>query len=179
MRCMSLAAAALSLLAEGCTVGPDFKSPSWQAPSSWLNRQPRNQASAQFSQAVADPVDPHWWQLFNDDELTSLVERVAAGNLDVRTATIRLAESRAQRGIVASDQFPTVNGNASYTREKISNRGAISLFGGGASSASTATSANGLGGTSGAIPTSATGGRPIPPFNLWQYGFDASWELDF
>ena len=30
----------------------------------------------------------------------------------------------------------------------------------------------------GAIPTSATGGHGIPPFNLWQYGFDATWELD-
>jgi NodT family efflux transporter outer membrane factor (OMF) lipoprotein len=59
----------------------------------------------------------------------------------------------------------------------------LSLFGSGASSAgsfaSTGSSANGLAGRSGGIPTSAAGGSTsIPPFTLWQYGFDASWELD-
>jgi NodT family efflux transporter outer membrane factor (OMF) lipoprotein len=37
---------------------------------------------------------------------------------------------------------------------------------------------NGATGTSGGIPSSITGGTKIPPFNLYQYGFDASWELD-
>ena len=39
-------------------------------------------------------------------------------------------------------------------------------------------SANGTTGRSGALPSSATGGKTIAPFNLFQYGFDASWELD-
>ena len=36
---------------------------------------------------------------------------------------------------------------------------------------------NGLGGRTGGVPTGGFGGA-IPPFNLFQYGFDASWELD-
>ncbi len=174
-----------ALLLAGCTVGPDFKAPSWVSPANWFASRP-SEAGAAPSVAVTAPINPKWWDQFHDPELSSLIERVASGNLDMRLATIRLAESRNQRGIAAADEFPRLNGNGSYSREKISNRGAVSLFGGGASggsgggasAGSVNTSANGLGGQSGAIPTTATGGQKIQPFNLWQYGFDASWELD-
>ncbi len=131
---------------------------------------------------VAEPVDPEWWQRFNDPALTGLVRRVAAGNLDVRAATARLAQSRAQRGITAADEFPQLNGNASYTRQRPSKLGVLSLFGGGAGGggagggggASGGTQSNGLGGRQGGIPTSGSTGA----FDLFQGGFDASWELD-
>lgn len=136
---------------------------------------------------TAASADAAWWDTFGDPVLSRLVRRVATQNLDVRTATIRLAESRAQRRIVAADEFPQVNGNASYTRERISPRGVSSIFsgggaGGGTSGGSQATQSNGLGGRQGGFPPSAIGGgsagSTIPPFNLFQYGFDATWELD-
>lgn len=127
---------------------------------------------------TAAPVDAAWWDIFGDPVLSRLVRRVAAENLDVRTATVRLAESRAQRRIVAADEFPQVNGNASYTRERISPRGVAALLSGGGAGSSQATQSNGLGGRQGGIPTSAAGGATIPPFNLFQYGFDTNWELD-
>jgi len=125
---------------------------------------------------VADPVDAEWWTRFNDPALTSLVRRIAAGNLDVRAATARLAQSRAQRGITAADQFPQLNGNASYTRERQSRQGVISIFGGsgGAGTGTAGTQSNGLGGRQGGIPSTV----PLAPFDLFQGGFDASWELD-
>ncbi len=184
MRVFRLLLTLSALTVAGCTVGPDFQKTSWAAPSTWFTSRPRETGGAP-SVAVTQPVDPKWWNEFDDPELSSLVERVAAGNLDVRLATVRLAESRDQRGIAAADQFPRVNGNSSYSREKISNRGAISLFGAGSSGSgasgsagSVNTGANGLGGQSGAIPTTVTGGQKLQPFDLWQYGFDASWELD-
>jgi NodT family efflux transporter outer membrane factor (OMF) lipoprotein len=128
------------------------------------------------------PVDPNWWTLFNDPELTSLEQRVAAANLNVRLYTIRLAESRSQRSITGADQFPTLQADGSYTRERVSQKGVLGLFGssggGGTSFGSNGASANGLSGRSGGIPNSAAGGQAVPPFNLWQGGFDASWELD-
>ena len=75
-------------------------------------------------------LDPNWWKLFDDPILTGLEQQVAASNLTVRIATIRLAESRYQRGVTAADQFPGVNGNTSYTREKISNNGVAALLSG-------------------------------------------------
>ncbi len=123
-----------------------------------------------------EPVDAAWWSRFNDPVLSGLIARAVTSNLDVQTATARLAQSRAQRGVVGAGQFPQLNGNTSYTRQRPSKEGAISLFSGGAGqSASPGTAANGLAGTQGgAIPSS----RGIPAFDLFQGGFDASWELD-
>ncbi len=186
MRLPSFALASMALLG-GCSLGPNFQRPSLWAPGSWFASRPRPQPAAAPSQVVAEPIDPAWWQVFDDPILTQLEEQAARSNLDVRLATIRLQESRAQRGVTAGSEYPQVNANANYTREKISDRGVIGLIGGGGGgtiNSSTATSANGLSGTSGGIPTTVTsqGGGPgqhIPSFNLFQSGFDATWELDF
>ncbi len=169
---------ALALLLPACTVGPDFERSSPLSPASWFRSAPKPGPTL-ASLPVAEPVDPEWWAIFNDPVLTGLMRRVAAQNLDVRAAAIRLVEARAQRGIAAADQFPTVNGNASYTRERLSQSGVIGAISSGQGSSNTATSSNGLGGRQGAPPTSSTtqGGK-IPPFDLFQGGFDASWELD-
>ena len=191
--------AALVPLLAGCNVGPNFAPPTaWWSPGSWFpGRSKPSATKALFSQPVAAPIDPNWWNLFHDRELTALENRVAASNLDVRVATIRLAESRAQLGVARADQFPRLNADGSYTRERVSPLGAIAALGGGTAgggangasgfaSGGNATFAgqggafNGATGTLGAIPaTAVTGGHAIPPFNLWQYGFDSSWEIDF
>ena len=186
---MLAAAVAAATPLGGCNLGPDFQRPSLWTPGSWFASRPRPQPAAAPSQVVAEPIDPAWWQVFDDPILTQLEEQAARSNLDVRLATVRLQESRAQRGVTAADQYPTANSNTNYVREKISDRGVIGLIGGGGGggggqNASTATSANGLSGTSGGIPTSvtSTGGGPgmhLGSFNLFQSGFDATWELDF
>ena len=104
-------ATGLGVLLAGCTLGPDFATPTLFTPTSWFASRPPPPPVA--SQTAPAPLDPAWWTLFNDPTLTALEEQVAANNLDVRLATIRLAESRQQRGIAAADQFPTVDGNAS------------------------------------------------------------------
>jgi NodT family efflux transporter outer membrane factor (OMF) lipoprotein len=170
----------LAALLAGCTVGPDFKHPEAFSPESWFAGHPAPVA-AERSVPVAEPIDPSWWALFNDAELTRLVTLAGTQNLDVRIATIRLAESRAQRASAASKLFPTLDGNASYTREKPSAAGIFSAFGGSgpssaagfASGAGAGTSANGAGAGPGGI-----GGVSIAPLDLYQAGFDASWELD-
>ncbi len=175
-----LAPAILALLA-GCTVGPSFKPSAIWSPASWFGGHKPPPPVVTASEPVSEPVDPNWWNLFHDAELTALEQRVAAANLNVRLSTIRLAESRSQRQITGADQFPTLQADSSYTRERISQKGVVGIFGGstgGTSFGSTASTANGTSGRSGAIPSTATGGANIPPFNLWQYGFDASWELD-
>jgi NodT family efflux transporter outer membrane factor (OMF) lipoprotein len=165
---------ALALLA-GCTVGPNFHPPEAGGPLSWFAwHQPAPPSRAVKSVPVEQNVDTRWWTLFGDPELTALEQRVAAQNLDVRTATVRLAESRAQRQVVGADQYPQLNGNASYTRERPSSEGVFSAFGGNVPAPSSpGTTANGQG--LGVGPPVSTF---INPFDLWQYGLDASWELD-
>ena len=165
----------LLVLLTGCTVGPNFDEPSNWSPLSWFRETPPKEKVAKLSMPTAEPVDPEWWNVLNDPVLTSLERRVADNNLDIRAANLRLAQARSQAGVTRADVYPTLNGNASYTRERLSQEGAISLLGGGTNPG---TQSNGLGGTSGAIPTASAGSSKIPPFDLFQTGFDASWELD-
>jgi NodT family efflux transporter outer membrane factor (OMF) lipoprotein len=156
----SLLAAALSLLALcGCAaVGPDFVPPDPMLPTvSFFGKPEPAVAEAQSAPLDFSARDSRWWAVFRDPILTSLAERVAGANLDVRTATLRLAESRFQRGVTASAEFPSLNANASYQRELFSENGLVSL------------------GNAFAPP-----GKPfiVPPISVWQTGFDASWEID-
>ncbi len=162
-------------LLSGCTLGPDFAKPSSWLPDGWFSS-PESVSAAKpnepvpLSLPVAEPIRADWWASFNDPELATLEERAAKANFDVRASLLRLAESRAQRRITAADEFPQVNGDASYQRLKPSPKGEFSLIGAGASGGG---SGGGAGGGAG-IPSPA----PLQPFNLYQYGFDATWELD-
>ncbi len=181
-------ALAASLLLSGCAVGPDFKPPSLWSPSSWLGvRQvaafhPATDAahrSAHVARVASVPVeappDAHWWDQFGDPELSALEVRVAHANLDVRLATIRLVESRAQLRVTASSQWPSLTGAAAYSRDQYSSkeveRGlSDSVSSGGLSGLLGSNNLNALRGEAGSIK--------IPALDEWQDGIDASWELD-
>jgi hypothetical protein len=100
-----LSAAALTLALGACTVGPNFEPPQWLSPASWFAKKAEPIIPA-LSMPVAEPIDPNWWNLFNDPILTGLERRVAGENLDVQIATVRIAESRAQLGVAGAAQFP-------------------------------------------------------------------------
>ncbi len=142
------------LILGGCSVGPDFVEPNPHLPDN----------TTFTGQAVSDarlpaPTDPNWWNVFGDPVLTNLESQVAAANLDVRTATVRIAESRYQRGATASAEFPSINGDTKYQRELYSQNGIVSLLGP-------------LLGPSNTSPIS------IQPINEYTVGLDMSWELD-
>ncbi len=183
--------ATLAVLAACAEVGPNYKAPTpdWN-PTSWFA--PSKPAPKEvISEPVEKPIDPQWSTVFHDAELTSLEKRLADANLDVRTAALRLSQSRASFGVTRADLFPTVDGNASYLRQRLPPQGVLGLLpspsAGNTASVQTgsaalgpgATSANGLGGLGGVPSTSSPSSSSLfQPFGLYQYGFDASWELD-
>jgi NodT family efflux transporter outer membrane factor (OMF) lipoprotein len=153
----------------GCTVGPDFKRPGWASPASWFSG-PKEAVPRAVSIPVAEPINPDWWTLFGDPVLTGLERRVAAENLDVKVAGLRLTESRAQLAVARAALFPTLQGNSSYVHQQASNNGIFAVI----PSAAGASAANGASGSS----TGGVSGSGLKPFDLWQGGFDASWEVD-
>ncbi|MGI3778240.1 MAG: efflux transporter outer membrane subunit [Janthinobacterium lividum] len=165
----ALPGALLALLC-GCTVGPNFRQPSVWSPTSWFAARPVAPASYEASLPVAQPIDPAWWKLLGDEKLTALEERVAAQNFDVRIATVRLAESRAQLRINSSQRFPQLNGTASYTRDQLNEK----------------LVQRALNGATKPLPPNATGSEirdtlsavPVPPIDLWRDGIDANYEVD-
>jgi len=155
----------------GCTVGPNFEAPKPQWQQAHFDQ---HDSPGATSTPAPEAVDAQWWTLFHDPTLSALETQIASDNLDVKVAALRLAEARAQLGIAGAAELPVVNGNANYTREAQSARGVVALLGGSSSSAG---SSNGLAGTTGGFPSSSTSGL-TRPFDLYQYGFDASWEAD-
>ena len=116
----------VSLKIAGCTVGPNFVEPDSHLPEqSFLGDNGRPAGAGR----LPAPTDPTWWNVFHDPVLTNLEQRVADANLDVRTATLRLAESRFQRGVAAAAEFPSLNADDKYTREQYSKNGIVSLLG--------------------------------------------------
>jgi NodT family efflux transporter outer membrane factor (OMF) lipoprotein len=160
---MRIAAAPVAaLLLTACNVGPDFTSPAPGLPQTAFPNPASTTSSKEETPSSTNlkPIDPTWWKAFRDSTLTSLEQRVAGANLDLQTATLRIAESRFQRGVVASAELPSVNGTAKYQRELYSQNGIASLL-----------SQLAPGGA-------AAGGPAIGAINEYTPGFDASWELD-
>ncbi|MGU3494414.1 efflux transporter outer membrane subunit [Xanthobacteraceae bacterium A53D] len=142
----------LALLAPlaGCVVGPDYAPPPISMPLGF-------NAASQAQQAK--PAQLHaWWRRLNDPVLDNLVEQSVAANLDVATAVANVRQARATRAQQAGALLPSANGSGAYTRQQ----NATSGF---------------AGGESVTVDTAGTG-FSSGPYDQWQGGLDASWELD-
>ena len=161
---MGVAAATLA----GCMLGPNFTPPvpeNADARSFLDIGKPALSPIPVLAGASSEPIDPQWWRIFHDPILTKLEARVADENLDIRTATLRVAESRAQRASTASAALPTLNGTASDYREAFSQNSLFSIIP--------------LQGVTAGSPNAQQGiNRLFSGFNNYSVGFDASWELD-
>ncbi|MGX6999727.1 efflux transporter outer membrane subunit [Caballeronia sp. KNU42] len=162
-------AVSLCLALNGCLVGPDFERPQTSTPDVFN----RTQAAQAPSKAVESELSPEWWTLFNDPTLDSLEQQLTDANLDVAAASARLRQSRAEQRIAGAAEYPRLNGDASYNRERGSPNGILSLLG--VPPLQTQQSAAGNTGL-GVAPL--PGSKGSPPYNLYQFGFDASWEID-
>lgn len=113
-----IARALVCFLLAGCaTVGPDYIPPEISEPEQW-----RAELKAGLTRGPMDSqMMASWWTTLNDPTLTSLIQRAATGNLDLKEARSRVREARARRGISEAERFPTldVKGSAvsSYSGE--------------------------------------------------------------
>ncbi|WFP73710.1 efflux transporter outer membrane subunit [Mesorhizobium sp. WSM4906] len=99
------------LLLSGCVVGPDYRTPLLVVPATWSDWKATKPAKpAQLSL---------WWRKLRDPELNQLVEEAVADNLDVATAKAKIREARASYRQSAGTLFPSVDGSASATRNKV------------------------------------------------------------
>lgn len=167
----------------GCTVGPNYKPPSFD-PGKSFSELPRT-ASTQPSRASEKHVEiTEWWATFHDSELTSLIQRASESNLDLRQAESRIRQARWSRVIAGSGLFPQVDVGAGYFGARGSSNVKFNLIPNG-------TTKNGKqaptpqGSATGNTQTSTFqlsplggGGLPGVESNIYQAGFDASWEID-
>src|ERR1700730_3844308 len=143
-----LSAPMLGIGLTGCTVGPDYQGPE-------ITEAPRRSApdgEGVPSRTVEGAVDLAWWKSFRDLQLSSLVERLAAQNLDIETAAERVVQSVAQRQVAASQGLPHIEGQSSSTYNRQSPNGTLSLL-------------------------TPAPGAPLE-YGLFRDGLTSSWQLD-
>jgi multidrug efflux system outer membrane protein len=110
---------ALSVAAvAGCSVGPDYERPSLDVPGG-------------FKSAASDETGAHgltrdWWKLFNDAELSGLMQEALRGNLDLKAAVSRVDQARASLRNANSPLYPQLAFNPSITRLRTSENTATS-----------------------------------------------------
>jgi multidrug efflux system outer membrane protein len=141
----------------GCKVGPNFSQPKEPVPDKYT-------AAVDSRVSDANP-DSAWWQQFQDPKLDQLEAQTSVGNLDLKAAFLRIVESRMQVQIARSQGLPSLNGTASYNREQLGLAGILK-------SQHVQVGPNASPVESGLINSLES------PVNIYQLGFDASWELD-
>ena len=116
---------------------------------------PFHNAQAVDERAAKGPPPPldQWWTGFNDPELTRVIERVFAENLDLQASMERVNEARAAAKASEAKLLPTLDATAQATFERLSWENPIAAL-----------------------------GRPMPGFQrdgaLYDLGAGAGWEVD-
>jgi NodT family efflux transporter outer membrane factor (OMF) lipoprotein len=157
MRATRLPFAALLLAClSACKVGPNFVRPDEPVPKAYSESAPPANAAV--------PPDTAWWSQFHDEQLDRLEDQAASSNLGLKVAYLRILEARIQVQATRAQGLPSLNANASYTREQLGLAGIVKSKGQALSSA----------------PPEVQNliSSLEQPINLYQLGFDASWELD-
>ncbi|ULU25850.1 efflux transporter outer membrane subunit [Dyella terrae] len=89
LRMVAIGAAMVGLA--GCTVGPDYVRPDIESNTQYASHA---QLEAREAVRVAPTLDV-WWKGFDDPELTRIIGRVMAQNLDLAAAVARVDQARA------------------------------------------------------------------------------------
>src|SRR5258708_2817471 len=90
----------LVLFLAGCAVGPGYRRPAINAPSTFRND--RVISTNSFA-------DLPWWKVFHDEALQDLIRTALTNNYDVRIAVTRIDQARALARESRGQFFPQVN----------------------------------------------------------------------
>lgn len=149
--------------AGACVSAPAYQAPSVRTPPAYssgateIASRSRADSCPPESSAVALGKSVHYdaalpvapfWQTLNDRVLAELIDEALRANTDVQIAESRLTGARTAKRLAAFDLVPTVTASGSSVRQQAS------------------------------IAQLPGFGRQLPPAQLWDVGFDASWEVD-
>ena len=104
-------ALALAAALAACSFAPKYERPPAELPQAWRSTPDGTPAPGN-----------RWWRLFDDPVLDKLVDEALANNQDIVIAVARVDEARALAGVQASQQYPSVVGNADADRSRTSSR---------------------------------------------------------
>lgn len=140
------------ILLKGCDKAPKYQKPPVETPPSYKELTPENFKETdgwKFAHPNDEAIRGKWWEMFNDPQLNTLVERLNTSN---QTVVIAEANFRAARALIKQERsqlYPVVTTNPSITNSRQSSSASGSAF----------------------VPKGAVTDYSLP--------FDATWEPDF
>ncbi len=115
---------AVCALIGGCTVGPKYQRATAPVPAKWDVSEPWRESAPKDGVAKGE-----WWNVFRDDELSTLEKQALDANQTIKVSAARLEQARASAGIQIATQFPALSTSPSVQRQRLSgNRPANSNF---------------------------------------------------
>src|SRR5579871_789737 len=109
----TLTAMSVALLAAGCTVGPNFKTPA--APTAQAGYDADGAGKAVLGQGP----EQRWWTAFGSDQLDALVDRALLNNHSLEASRATLASARDRIAAVRGKLLPQIDANARAEQELI------------------------------------------------------------
>ena len=126
---ITVAAEVVGLLLTGCAVGPDFRAPEAPSEKAYTATEPLKPESTTVPAEGSAPqrivpgqdIPAQWWTLFHSEALEQLVRQALLDNPTLAAAQATLRQSQESlRAVVGSALFPSLDANASVSRQKIS-----------------------------------------------------------
>lgn len=108
-------AVACSLILSGCSLTPNYERPAAPTSTQW----PQEGAYAEAAASEQRVADIGWQQFFRDPALQQLVGVALENNRDLRVAALNVEAFRAQYRITRSELFPSVDVEASGSRQRV------------------------------------------------------------
>jgi NodT family efflux transporter outer membrane factor (OMF) lipoprotein len=112
----------VTLLAAGCA---SMNGLSTQASMDSANKLAAQKSLAEAAVSAAAWPAADWWHSFNDPQLDQLMNEALAGSPTLRVAAARTRKALAFADVTKAALSPQVNGSASSTRERFSERGLV------------------------------------------------------
>jgi multidrug efflux system outer membrane protein len=109
-------------LAAGCAVGPKYRKPVVEPPSTF-----RGAAAAPVTASPVSLADLKWVEVFKDERLRELIGAALVNNYDMNQAVARIQAARANLGLARAEQFPEVTVGSGVTTLRQSSSGQFAL----------------------------------------------------
>ena len=91
------------LVSSGCKVGPNYEAPVMETSSGFMYDSLKGDSTINIA----------WWDLFNDEQLDTLIKAALANNLSLLQAASRVNEAKAYLGFNQAEFWPSLNYNGS------------------------------------------------------------------
>jgi len=130
-RAASVCACVLMVCLAGCTVGPNYHTPSAPTAPGWKEAPPPNPPNGSWTQATPSDgaLRGAWWEMYGDPQLNALEKRVAVSNQSLRAAMEQYFQAREQVQVARSQYYPTLSAGPSAGRTRESNNQANTVRG--------------------------------------------------